>query len=171
MNAIVPCDLSFFYNFENKLALFTNRLSKGVDILLNKLMYPYISFDIIDQERDQILVFKNQKVMNDFKSELEYIRTFENEAGCLDMPKRHLLLGKYLGFPPKAVEYFSHEKYQMNGFSPINIAMYYYGLVFASYPETLEDDIRWLQNTYGKPFDRSMIDNLTEQLKMHEISV
>lgn len=168
----VRCDIAFFYNFPNKLALFTNRSEQGTNVLIDKLKYPYINFDIGNIYHGNVMIFQNNKVKRKFLKGLNMIMNKEKETGCLDMCKRHMLVGTYLGFPPKAIDYFSYEKHRMNGMNPVNIGINYYGLFFASYPETIDEDINWLEDKYGKPFVKNkMINNLTMQLQLQDIAI
>jgi hypothetical protein len=169
MKIKVKCDTAFFLKFKNKRALFCDRHYIYINELLND--YPYIDFDIAELNRGNIIIFKTQQLKDNFLNKYNLILKNEKENGGLNFPERHMLVGAYLGFPPKAVEYFAFEKYKMNGFRPVNIPISYYGLYFSSFPETIEDDKKWLENTYGKPFKNNMIDNYNDQLELKEISI
>lgn len=54
----------------------------------------------------------------------------------------HEEVGIFLGFPPKASRYFPIKKKENE--SHINIPINYGGMFFASYKETIQDDVNWL---------------------------
>lgn len=161
------CDILFFHNFKEKLAVFVGKHEIGVEELIKHFRYPYIHFDIKNRNNGNIIIFKNNEVKDNFVNEFEAILKEEKETNILNLPKRHMLVGNYIGFPPKAVEYFSYEKYKTINNRPINISINYYGLYFASYPETIDEDVKWLENTYGKKF----INNAIDQLNTYDISI
>lgn len=58
--------------------------------------------------------------------------------------------GLFMGYPPKACEYFPKKVYAQPE-DIDNFIVNYGGMFFASYPETIEDDIEWLFE--NKPLD------------------
>ena len=168
MKFMVNCDVLFFHNFKEKLAVFVSKYDVGIEELIKYFKYPYIEFSIRNKVKGNIIIFKNEEIKNNFVKEFKVILEEEKQNDTLNIEKRHMLVGNYMGFPPKAVEYFSCEKYKTKDTnSPINISMNYYGLYFASYPETIEEDIKWLEDTYSKKF----INNTIDQLKTYEILI
>lgn len=72
-------------------------------------------------------------------------------------------LGLFLGFPPKACEYFPQKTFGVKVLE--NIFINYNGMVFASYVETIEDDFKWLfENRPLKKGDFVLIGNISYEV-------
>lgn len=79
-------------------------------------------------------------------------------SGIIDMRKQgpmtvesHYILGTLLGFPPKACAKFSKMEFAERSSITVN----YCGILFRSFPDTLDDDILWLLQNKKPTMDKN----------------
>lgn len=101
----------------------------------------------------------------------EQKENFLSQHDCLheDDPERERIVGLELGFPPKAVNFYTHYyKWQQHDrekakewFFANKASMYYHGLRFTSHVDDLEDNVRWLWSKYqiDEPVEVSIDDH------------
>ena len=154
MNILATEHLYFFYNNPKKKAAWIMKGESGGEYFLER--YPSMEFYLADKSNPNLelyLLFQNKRYKKQFIKEINKIRENEKKNGSINYSERHMLLGNYLGFPPKAVEYFSYNKYRTVDGQPVNVGICFHGLTFSSYPETYEEDVQWLINTYGMSYE------------------
>lgn len=108
--------------------------SKAIKKLINK---KYYRKKVVRKDIDftSYFFFRNKELKEYFMENcFEYI-----EKGLITLV--HDKVGTLLGYPPKAISYFMNK----NDWETLNnISMNFCGMYFASYRDTLLDDVKWL---------------------------
>ncbi len=112
--------------------------------LISKLMkYPKIN-----EFGDFWMFFRNDRMKSRYMKQMNGIKP--------GTPERQYILGITLGYPPKAVDFYTrYFEWQLrerevakDWFFTHNVAMKYHGIMFVSHVDDLEENARWLWDTY-----------------------
>ncbi|RAL22001.1 hypothetical protein [Thermoflavimicrobium daqui] len=127
----------------HKPAIYENSLcplfSKVLPDLL--LKYPFINGDNIalNDEGETYLFFDNEELKESFENQLSDIT-----KGSLEF---HRLLGRTLGYPPKAVDFYIHKEVNSQ-LSQRSVGLYYMGVNCSSDVLDLDENCQWLWEHY-----------------------
>jgi hypothetical protein len=145
-----------------KPALYGNTGSPTLMEHLDKLLpYPCVTdnIDIFDG-KDFFLFFQNEKLKQDFLSQLSHVKSRS--------PQFHQLLGNALGYPPLATQFYAscQEKEQLYDYS---LGILYAGIRCISHVEEVESNCIWLWDRYTDDIDlRIQINGNHYPVKQHD---
>lgn len=117
------------------------------DLLLKN--YPYIDKELFPPLGGDCLFFQDEelkeKIYREYLEPNKHLKKFS--------PEFNQIMGTILGYPPKAVEYFSNRENRDN---TKHIGLYFCGVQCASSLDHLVEDVQWLWETYPYP-DRDVL--------------
>lgn len=88
-----------------------------------------------------VMFFCNEELKESFLQEIRQVDLSSTDASAI--------LGAFLGFPPKAVDFFTNRDYHIRQHrATYCIGVNYAGIQFAAHIDDLEDNINWLWDTY-----------------------
>lgn len=105
--------------------------------IIKRLKKKYIYEKITNIKGNSNYYFFKQEKDRDYFC--EHIAPFAKEN---KIPKISTEYGLFMGYPPKACEYFPTKTFGINVVE--NLLINYNGMNFASFPETIKEDFEWL---------------------------
>lgn len=130
----------------HKPAIYGTTLEKLLDhmVFYLKQKYPYIKnngINLID-EAETYLFFQKEEQKQFFLNQFRQIQS--------KSPEFHYLLGKTLGYPPKAVQFYK-QALLTKKLDQYRVGIYYLGISCSSNIDDLMENCAWLWDTYPFP--------------------